>query len=69
MAVSNTQRARQGALIAEAVREVGVLLVAFSPLDLAFADSGSRPMIAALTFFVIGLVLFGIGLRLERKNG
>lgn len=46
------------ARIVEAMREVGVLFVAFAPLDAAFSG-GTRAVRVAVAFFGIGSVLFG----------
>jgi len=54
--------------IEEAMREIGVLLIAFAPLDTAFA--GARSAIGwALLFFLAGLFLFGVALRMGRSRG
>ena len=67
MTARHPRRARESALIAEAVREIGILLIAFAPLDAVFAPAeGSRS--AGLFFALLGLVLFVIGLKLERSN-
>jgi hypothetical protein len=51
--------------IEEAMREIGVLLVAFTPLDAAFtpgAQMGGR----WLLFLLIGILLFAMALLMER---
>ena len=69
MVASDVYRRRAKALRAEAVREVGVLLVAFSPLDAAFAPVGMRALMIGLIFLLGGLLLFSIGLMMERRRG
>ena len=53
--------------IVEAMREVGVLLVAFAPLDAAFSG-GPRALSWLLLFLSFGLLLFVGALVLERKR-
>jgi hypothetical protein len=60
-----TARTRIEALTAEAIREVGVLFVAFAPLDTVFAPSAPGTFAVALLFLLVGLPLFLIGLRME----
>jgi len=62
-----TYRARVDALTAEAVREVGVLLTAFAPLDMVFGSPGPRAVVTGLCFFLLGILLCSIGLRMERR--
>jgi hypothetical protein len=52
--------------IEDALREIGTLLMTFAPLDAAVnpAESGGRLLI----FFVIGLIVFLLALRLERSR-
>ena len=68
MALSKRQRAKVEQLNAEAVREVGVLLVAFSPLDAAFAGPGWAIGATGLIFLLLGLLLFSIGTRMELRR-
>jgi hypothetical protein len=65
--MSNLQsnRSRREALTAEAVREIGTLLVAFTPLDAVFAPAPSGALGTVLLFVLFGLLLFLIGLRME----
>lgn len=65
VALSNkaaTQRER----IEDALREIGTLLMTFAPLDAAInpAESGIRLLI----FFVVGVIVFVLALRLERRR-
>ena len=53
--------------IEEAFREIGVLLVAFAPLDLAFSDAGARYP-AAMLFFAIGVLFFVMAVWLELRR-
>jgi len=48
------------------LREIGTLLMTFAPLDAAVnpKESGGRLLI----FFVIGLIVFLLALRLERSR-
>jgi len=52
--------------VEHAMREVGILLIAFAPLDAAF--SGDRPFVIALVllFLGIGASLFTGAIMLER---
>jgi hypothetical protein len=68
MALGNRQAQRREAMIADAIREVGVLFVTFAPLDLAFQGSPNPPVAAALIFFLAGVLLFGVGLRMGARN-
>ena len=49
--------------IEEALREVGVLLMTFAPLDAAVSSDASRAEL--LIFFGFGLILFVLALTLE----
>jgi hypothetical protein len=69
MRLSPSERHREEALTAEAVREVGVLLVALAPLDMAFGPATLHNVAIALSFILVGLFLFILGLRLERRHG
>ena len=51
----------------EAAREVGVLLIAFAPLDMAFTDRRSSFGTAAL-FFAIGALCFTVALVSEKRR-
>ena len=53
--------------IEEAMREVGVLLIAFAPLDAAFTG-GSRAARFAVAFFFGGLLLFAVAVGFERRR-
>ena len=57
-----TQRER----IEDALRESGTLLMAFGPLDAALSRDGSST--GFLIFFLIGLIVFLLALRLERSR-
>jgi len=52
--------------IEDALREIGTLLMTFAPLDAAInpSESGGRLLI----FFLIGLIVFLLALRLERSR-
>ena len=65
--MSNIQsnRSRREALTAEAVREIGILLVAFAPLDAVFAAPRTDAFSTVLLFVLFGLLFFLIGLRME----
>ena len=56
--------------ILEAMREIGVLLLAFTPLDIALNPSSVRDSAGALLLFIgVGLFLFGAALVFEwRRN-
>lgn len=50
--------------IAEAAREIGILLIAFTPLDFALSDHGVNvPVFAA--FIIAGIGLFVLGIAIE----
>jgi hypothetical protein len=53
--------------IEEAVREIGVLLIAFAPLEGTFSTS-PRAGISLLLFLAFGLLLFGGALLNERRR-
>jgi len=58
--------ARLGGRIIEGFREVGLLLMAFTPLDAALSNMALRDVTAFLVGFLgIGALLFGLGLFLE----
>ena len=69
MASTTNQRAREDALTAEAIREIGVLLVALAPLDFGFGSFSARTALVALSFVLAGVLLFRIGLRMEVRHG
>ena len=52
--------------IEEAMREIGVLLMTFAPLDTAVSSDASRAEL--LIFFGSGLILFVLALTLEGKR-
>jgi len=52
--------------IEDAIREIGVLLIALAPLDAAFAERGALSKL--LIFLLIGGTLFSIALWLERTH-
>ena len=51
----------------EAMREIGVLLIAFAPLEAAFS-SGSRALTWLLLFLLVGLSLFSAAVIFERRR-
>ena len=53
--------------IEDALREVGTLVIAFTPLDAAFSQTGNR-VGRLLLFGLYGLVLFIGALWLERRR-
>jgi len=53
--------------VVEAMREVGVLLIAFAPLDAAFSG-GPGALRLAVAFFVVGLILFAGAVVLEGRR-
>lgn len=55
--------------VLEGMREVGVLLVAFTPLDAAFSRDSLRDSIwALLVFGGFGVMLFAVSLVLEWRS-
>jgi hypothetical protein len=54
--------------VEDAMREVGTLLIAFAPLDAAIAESRRVSRILLFFFLVVGIVLFGASLWLERRR-
>jgi hypothetical protein len=57
-----------GERVEDAMREVGTLVMAFAPLDAAFADGDAR-VSRLLLFGAYGLLLFVGSLWLERRRG
>ena len=56
-------------MAAEFLRELGVLLVAFGPLDYVFADPGTPLTRLGISAIVsLGMVLFGLGMVMERTR-
>ena len=53
--------------IARASQELGVLLIAFAPLDAAFAAPVARGWRIVVGFVVAGVLLFAFGVREERR--
>jgi hypothetical protein len=53
--------------IVEAMREIGVLLIAFAPLDAAFSG-GPGALRLAVAFFAVGLVFFAGAVVLEGRR-
>jgi len=51
--------------VADALREIGVLLIAFAPLDIALSSGQRSPGLYLLIFSVAGLSLFVAGVALE----
>ena len=62
-----TLRALAKLRVEEALREVGVLLVAFAPLDMAFSDAQRKLPTGAL-FLGLGVVSFSLAVRLEHRR-
>ena len=54
--------------IEEALREIGVLLVALAPLDAAFDSAPGSTLTDLLLFLTAGATLFVIALLLERRR-
>jgi hypothetical protein len=57
--------------IADALREAGVLLLVFAPLDLAISDPRNRPAnfrTAMQYMIVLAVVLFASGMVVEWRN-
>lgn len=52
--------------IEEAMREIGVLLMAFTPLDAVLAEP--RRTTVLLLFFWLGIFLFTVAVSLERRR-
>jgi hypothetical protein len=52
----------------EAAREIGVLLMAFAPLDVALTDRPSTRWTPLLLFFVTGVLFLGGALASERRR-
>jgi hypothetical protein len=61
MSSTPAQSAIVGHRLQEGAREIGVLLITFAPLDVAFADAPSR-YVAGSLFLLIGMLLFGVSL-------
>ena len=54
--------------VEEALREIGILLIALSPLDVAFGPERGDASSNLLIFFVAGATLFSVALLLERRR-
>jgi hypothetical protein len=54
--------------IEEAVREIGVLLMALAPLDSAFSPNFATAVPMLLLFVALGATLFSYALWLERRR-
>ena len=67
MTTPHSERELISTRLEEAGREIGVLLIAFAPLDLAFAGGAGRIGFAAL-FFLIGTLCFIGALQIERRR-
>lgn len=50
----------------EGMREVGVLLIAFAPLDAVLAAPAARPVL--LLFLLLGITFFSMAVLLERRG-
>lgn len=56
--------------IHEGIREIGVLFLAFAPLDVALGQQPLRDAIGVLLFFLTaGALLFAAGLAIEWRSG
>jgi hypothetical protein len=66
-----TRTARLWSRIEEATREIGVLLIAFAPLDavVEFGRGEQRAGRFALAFFLAGAFLFVLAIMLEWRRG
>jgi hypothetical protein len=54
--------------IEEALREIGVLIVALTPLDAAFTPENRDLRQRALSFVLIGILFFVAALLMERRR-
>ena len=61
---------RTAELIGETVREIGILISVFAPLDTAFHEGrfGGLTMVWLAVLQVAGMVLIVTGIMLERRN-
>ena len=57
--------ARVARHIADALREIGVLLIAFAPLDITLSSGQAHAGTYLLIFLIVGISLFGVGVALE----
>jgi hypothetical protein len=53
--------------IADALREIGILLIAFAPLDITLSSSQLNPGRYLLIFLPAGILLFVGGVALEGR--
>ncbi len=53
--------------IADALREIGVLLIAFAPLDITLSPSHPSPAKYVSIFLVAGILLFAAGVAVEGR--
>jgi hypothetical protein len=54
--------------IEDAIREVGTLLVALAPLDMAFGADRTNALSYGLIFEAVGVSLFVLALFIERRR-
>jgi hypothetical protein len=54
-------------LLGETVREMGLLIVVFAPLDAIYADTPMNHLLLATMLF-FGLLLVGIGILIEARK-
>ena len=57
-----------GQMSAEFLRELGVLLVAFGPLDYLFAERSALTIVTIGGIVGLGGVFFSVGVLIERKR-
>ncbi len=50
------------------MREIGILLLAFTPLDVSLSDGRTHRWIVLLAFMILGAALFCGALILERRS-
>ena len=57
-------------LLAESLREVGVLLLVFAPLEVVLRSERSRwwQWLVAVILLIIGVVLVEVGIRMESER-
>lgn len=53
----------------EAMREIGVLLLAFTPLDATLNRAPGQPRGAILFFVALGLCFLGTAILMEHRRG
>ena len=60
-------RRKANRLVGESLREVGILLLVFGPLDALF-QRAQAGVLAVTPFIAVGLLLVGVGIIIEARE-